>query len=77
MYGAISSPFFPWNYIEGGEKVTTEGRNILGIMIDKLRESGFVLVNGDTDGTYESLKDFELWNKVIGLKQGEVAPTFK
>jgi DNA polymerase elongation subunit (family B) len=74
FYGALGSEFFNWNYIEGASKVTAEGRRILGIMIETLTNAGFISTIFDTDGVYMALEDPEKWNKVIGLKQGEVVP---
>lgn len=49
-YGFMGSKHNNFNYNKGAAFITETGRNILSFSIDWLKNKGFKIVNGDTDG---------------------------
>jgi len=52
FYGYLAFPNGHWNDSEAANRVTAEGRRIVGTIIDRLRAIGATPLEADTDGVY-------------------------
>jgi DNA polymerase elongation subunit (family B) len=73
FYGSLGTSFALFGDLEAAARVTAEGRNILGLMLNELEKRGVVLVEADTDGVLFSVPEGWAYEDELRLVEGVAA----